>query len=180
MRINRKSLACLGAVVWAAAILGSVASAQAQRSGGGVTGEARLHPGTWGNQRASRNVRHARDYARGIYDHSRYAGTIPTEVARTDSEELGRNISRARQELKTAQKEVGQDPAAAATLTTIDEHLVTAAKEHAMLHEQCCKDSVDGTACMEHCSRILLELDKAQAEHDALLRTMEIQQRQQQ
>jgi hypothetical protein len=40
-----------------AAIVGLVLPgiAVAQKSGGGVVGGARLHPGTWGNQRASRS-----------------------------------------------------------------------------------------------------------------------------
>jgi len=33
---------------------------------------------------------------------------------------------------------------------------------------------VDGDVCMQRCSQILLELDKAQAEQDALIRSMEI------
>ncbi|MAT69118.1 MAG: hypothetical protein CMJ58_06290 [Planctomycetaceae bacterium] len=102
------------------------------------------------------------------------------DIARAESEELGRNIAKAQQELQTVQQEVGQEPTAAASLKTIKEHLSKAATEHAMLHKECEKESIDESACMKHCNQILLELDKAQAEHDALLRIMEIQERQQQ
>lgn len=180
MRLNRMTRASIGALICALAIWADVPMAQAQRSGGGVTGGARLRPGSWNQQRASRSVRHARDYARGIYEHSRDAGTIPVDIARAESEELGRNIANAQQELQAVRQEVGQDPAAAASLKTINEHLSKAATEHAMLHKECGKESIDGSACMKHCNQILLELDKAQAEHNALLRAMEIQQRQQQ
>jgi hypothetical protein len=59
-------------------------------------------------------------------------------------------------------------------MKSINEHLTAAAKHHTMLHEECCKDSVDGAVCMTCCNNILLELDKAQAEHDALIRSLEI------
>ena len=180
MRLNRMTLASIVALTCALVIWGDVPTAQAQRSGGGVTGAARLRPGSWSQQRASRSVRHARDYARGIYEHSRDARSIPVDIARAESEELGRNIAKAQQELQTVQQEVGQEPTAAASLKTIKEHLSKAATEHAMLHKECEKESIDESACMKHCNQILLELDKAQAEHDALLRIMEIQERQQQ
>ena len=99
---------------------------------------------------------------------------IQPNVAKTESEELGRNIAKAKQEFAVVRQEVGSDPAAAATLKTIDQHLAGAEKQHAMLHEECCKESVDGLTCMKHCNQILLELDKAQAEHDAMMRAMEI------
>jgi hypothetical protein len=61
-----------------------------------------------------------------------------------------------------------------AALKSIEKHLTTAADQHTKLHEECCKDSVDGDVCMKHCNQILLELDKAQAEQDALIRSMEM------
>ena len=119
-------------------------------------------------------MRHARDYSRDIYHYSRTPRTIQPSVAKADAEELGRNITTAQQEMATVRKEVGNDPAATDTLNTIDQHLATAEKQRKMLYEECCKESVDGLACMKHCNQILLELDKAQAEHDALMRSMEI------
>ena len=149
-------------------------SALAQKSGGGVVGEARLHPGTWGNQRASRSTRHARNYSRDIYRYSRDADRIEPSVAKSESEELGRNIAKAQKELPAARQEVGNDAAALAMLKSVEQHLAAAAEHHKMLHEECCKEAVDGSVCMKHCSAILLELDKAQAEQDALIRALEM------
>ncbi|QEG35790.1 hypothetical protein [Bythopirellula goksoeyrii] len=133
--------------------------------------------GSWSNQRASRSVQHARNYSRDIYRYSRDAKSMEPAVAKSQSEELGRNITKAQQELVTVQKEVGSDPAAVSALKSINEHLAAAVKHHKMLHEECCKDSVDGSICMNCCNTIILELDKAQAEHDALMRSMEMKEK---
>lgn len=130
--------------------------------------------GSWANQRASRSVQHARNYSRDIYRYSRDAQRMEPAVAKSQSEELGRNITNAQQELATVSKEVSSDPDAVAALKSINEHLAAAAKQHKMLHEECCKDSVDGSMCMNCCNKIILELDKAQAEHDALIRSLEM------
>jgi hypothetical protein len=74
-----------------------------------------------------------------------------------------------------ARQEAGNDAKTLAALKTVERHLTTAAEHHKMLHEECCKDEVEGSVCMKHCSQILLELDKAQAEQDALIRSMEIE-----
>ncbi|MDC0936961.1 hypothetical protein OAS39_11800 [Pirellulales bacterium] len=176
MSYERKRLLTLGAVVLAAMLVAAPTDALAQgnKSPGGLTGGARLRPGTSANQRASRSVRHARDYSRDIYHYSRVPAMIQPSVAKTESEELGRDIAKAQQEFAAVRQEVGSDPATTATLKTIDQHLAAAEKQHAMLHAECCKESVDGTACMKHCNQILLELDKVRAEHDAMLRSMEI------
>lgn len=176
MSNEQNKLLKLCVVVLTAAVMMGPSDALAQRkSPGGVTGEARLRPGSWSNQRASRRVRHARDYSRDIYRYSRDAGSIEPAVAKSESEELGRNIAKAQQELATAREELGSNPETVAALKSINEHLATAAKHHEMLHEECCKDTVEGTACMSCCNQIILELDKAQAEHDALIRSLEIE-----
>ncbi len=93
---------------------------------------------------------------------------------KAESEELGRNINKSQQELATTTNEVGNDPDAVAAVKSINEHLAAAAKHHKMLHEECGKEAVDGKACMTCCNTILQELDKAQLEHDALMRSMEM------
>lgn len=161
----------LTAVVFAGPV---TAATQRAKSPGGVTGEARLHPGTWTHRRASRHVRHARDYARDVYRYARDASRIDPAVAKSESEELGRNIAKAQKELATARQEAGSDTATVAALKSIEKHLVSAVKQHKMLHAECCKPSVDGSVSMNCCSSITLDLDKAQAECDALLRDQEI------
>lgn len=163
-------------VMIVAAAAAAPATALAQRkSPGGLTGGDRLRPqSTYSNQRASRSINHARDYSRDIYQYSRTPRTIQPSVAKSEAEELGRNITSAQKDLVVVREEVVSDPAAAAPLNSIDQHLAAAEKQHAMLFEECCKESVDGLTCMKHCNQILLELDKAHAEHDALMRSMEI------
>jgi hypothetical protein len=171
----RKGLLSLAVVALAALAMTAPTDALAQhKSPGGVTGIDRLRPGSSANHRGSRSLRHALDYSRDIYQSSQSGMTMQPSVAKSDSEELGRNIARAQQELAVVRQEVGSDPATAETLKTIDQHLAVADKEQTMLYAECCKDSVDGLACMKHCNQIIMELDKAQAEHDALMRAMEI------
>ncbi len=174
MSYQRKRLLKLGTAVVSVAFLIGPSVASAQRGAGGVTGEARLHPGTWSKQRASRHIRHARDYSRDIYRYSRDAKTIDPAVAKSESEELGRNITKAQQEVAVACQKAGSDTATVASLKSIEKHLASAAKQHKVLHEECCKASVDGGVSMSCCSTIILDLDKAQAEQQALLRSLEI------
>ena len=117
---------------------------------------------------------HARDYAGDIYSYSRDAKRIEPTVAKAQSEELGHNITMAKKEVAVAQKEASGDAATLAKLKSIDQHLTTAAEHHEMLHKECCKTTVDGMVCMDCCNKILTELDKAQAEQDALIRTTEM------
>jgi hypothetical protein len=95
-------------------------------------------------------------------------------VARADSEELSRNIRSAQRELADVRKEIGNDSETLAALKAVEQHLAAASQHQKLLHEECNKDSVNRTACMKHCNAILLELDKAQAEHDALIRSIEM------
>ena len=174
MSAERKKLMLVWVVMITTVIATGGTIAFAQKSGGGVTGGDRLRPGTWGNQRASRSIGHARNYSQDIYRYSRDAERVEPSVAKSESEELGRNIAKAQKEVTDARQEVGKDAQALATLKSVEQHLTAAADHHKMLHEECCKDSVDGGVCMKHCNQILLELDKAQAEQDAVIRGLEM------
>jgi hypothetical protein len=128
----------------------------------------------WAQHRAARSTRHARTYAQDVYHYSRHVHRVDPIVAKSDSEELGRNITKAQQDIGIARKEAGNDTATVAALKSIEKHLTAAAEQHKMLHMECCKDAVDGNVCMTHCNQIMLELDKAQAEQDALIRALDI------
>jgi len=169
MSIERKMLHTLVAVI-VTAVLASETSAAPS------LGISKPYYGS-SNQRTSRSVRHARSYSRGIYKYSRDADRIDPAVAKSESEELGHNITKAQKDLAMARQEAGNDAKTLAALKTVDQHLTTAAEHHKMLHEECCKDEVEGSVCMEHCNQILLELDKAQAEQDALIRSMEMKEK---
>lgn len=176
MYYEHKQLPSLAVILLTAVVAVGPTVAQAQRkSPGGLTGGDRLRPGSsYNSQRASRSIRHARDYSRDLYHYSRVPGTIQPSVAKADAEALGHNIAAAQQQLAAVREEVGNDPTASAPLKTIDQHLASAEEQQKMLYKECCKESIDSLACMKHCNQILLELDKAQAEHDALMRSLEI------
>jgi len=176
MLYERKNLLTLWVLIFAVAVLAgpALAAAPKGRSPGGVTGGARLRPGTWSNQRASRHVRHARDYSRDIYRYSRDARHVDPVIIKAESAALGQNIVRAQQEFAVACQEAGSDVDTVASLKSIEKHLDSAEKQHKILHKEYCKPSVDGSASMSCCSKITSDLDKAQAEHGALLRSLEI------
>lgn len=169
MTIQRKMSHTLVAVIVTAVLASEISAAPS-------LGISKPYYGS-SNQRTSRSVRHARSYSRGVYQYSRDADQIDPAVAKSESEELGHNITKAQKDLATARQEAGNDAKTLAALKTVDQHLTAAAEHHKMLHEECCKDEVEGSVCMEHCNQILLELDKAQAEQDALIRSMEIKSR---
>lgn len=163
-------------VALTAAVLAGPSDSMAQnqrKSPGGLTGGARQHPGTWNNQRASRSIRHASDYSRDISSYARGVDRIAPAIVKSESEELGRSIAQGQKEIAAARELAGADTEAQTAYKSIDGHLSAAAKHHAMLHEECCKDSVDGKVCAKCCNDILMELDKAKAEHDALIKSME-------
>lgn len=165
--VLHKQVAVTGAAMLAILVLASGSSAAPS------LGISKPYYGS-SNQRTSRSIRHARSYSRGIYEYSRDADKIDPAVAKSESEELGHNITKAQKELATSRAEAGNDVKTLAALKSIEQHLAAAAQHHQMLHEECCKSSVDGMVCMDCCNNILLELDKAQAEQDALIRSIEM------
>jgi len=127
-----------------------------------------------GNQDSYRSIRRARDTAEDSYHFSRDVKQIDPADAKARSEELGQDVSKAQKALAKARKEAGNDADALSALKSIEKHLAAAAEQHKMLHEECCKDAVEGSVCMKHCNQILSELEKAQAEQGALIRSMEM------
>ena len=169
----RKVLLSLCVALAAMVVVSGPTAALAQRDAG-AKARGEFGKGFWSNQRASRNMRHARDYSRGFYRYSREARTIQPEVAKTESAELGRNIDAAKKELATVREEYAGDKEVLASLKVIEDHLTKAAAQHKTLHAACQQDTVDGTVGMECCNVITKELEKAMAEHAALMRKLEI------
>lgn len=172
--MSHRTLAGICFALVAMLIVADASTAWGQRPRSAI--ERRLHPGRgfWANQRAYRNMRHARDYSQSIYTYSRDAATIEPEVAKSESERLGQDIAGAEKELAIARKEAGQDKETLAALGVVEKHLAKAAEMHKALHEECCKDDVDGGVCAKHCSEITKELEKALAEQAALIRSHEL------
>tara|TARA_R110002124_G_scaffold223994_1_gene389449 strand:- start:32 stop:589 length:558 start_codon:yes stop_codon:yes gene_type:complete len=126
------------------------------------------------NQRASRSMSHARDYSRDLYYYARDAHIIDPKIAKSESTELGRNIEATKKELATIRKEYAGDKEVLASLKLIEDHLKNATTQHKTLHTECQMDTFDGNAGMKCCSDITKELEKAMAEHAALMRKLEI------
>ena len=82
MNTYTKSMPTLAAI---AGLAVSASAAFAQRSGGGVTGDARLHPGTWGSQRSSRSYSNSRAMNQNTAPVVRSDST-PTAVAQAPTE----------------------------------------------------------------------------------------------
>jgi len=154
------------------AVSGPTAAFAQRDAGSKARGE--FGTGFWSNQRAARNMQHARDYSRGLYRYSRDAEVIRPEVLKSESAELGRNIESANKELATLREEYKADKEVLASLKTIEDHLTKAAAQHKTLHAECQKENIDGTVGMECCNTITKELEHAMAEHAALMRKLEM------
>ena len=166
----------------------SVASAQgirskADRNNGG---------GFFETQRSSRGINHARDYARDIYQYSsprpvyqsspggpvnQYStapAVVSAPIMKSESQRLEQTIVVAKQNVAALQEQFKSNPTKLESVKTIDQHLTKAAELQKELHMECCKETVDGMVCAMCASKIVKELDKAAAEHESLVREMEI------
>jgi hypothetical protein len=123
--------------------------------------------------RSQRSMRHARDYSSDLHNYSRQVKKIEPQVAKQESAKLGENIAAAQHDLSAIRKSAADDKAVLAALDVIDNHLARAAETHKMLHAECQKEMVDGKVCTHCCNEITKELEKAMAEHAALLRTLD-------
>jgi hypothetical protein len=119
-------------------------------------------------------MRHARDYSQDIYYYSRGAQRIEPQVAKAESEQLGKNIDAVKKELAVVRTESAADKETLAALEAIEKHLTKAVETHKMLHAESSRDSVEGGICAKCCSEITKALEMAMAEHDALRRTLEL------
>lgn len=156
---------CLAIIVAFTATDVSTASAQTYPKG-------KPHYG-WRNERAARDMRHASDYSRDLYQYSRSVDTVDPEVAKSEAKALGDNIVAAQKELAGVRKEAGDDKETLQAVESIEKHLGNAAAMHKTLHEACNMTSVDGKASAHCCSVITKELEKAMAEHSALIRNID-------
>lgn len=170
--------------------LSGFASAQNVRS----SIDRKFHPegGFFETQRSSRGINHARDYARDIYQYSsprpvyQYNQGVPVTqystapavvsapVMKSESQRLEQTIVVAKQNVAALQEKCKNSPSKLESVKTIDQHLTKAAELQKDLHMECCKETVDGMVCAMCASKIVKELDKAAAEHEALVREMEI------
>lgn len=124
--------------------------------------------------RSQRSMRHARDYSSDLHNYSRDVKKIEPQVAKSESTKLGENIATAQHNLDALRKSAAGDAETLAALDAVQEHLKRAAKTHTALHAECSKDVVDGGVCTHCCNEITKELEKAMAEHSALMRKLDM------
>lgn len=160
----------LAAMVVFTALQSQVASAQKIRS----TAERRQHPGKgfWANQRASRNIQHARDYSRSIGQYVTEAESISPTVAKAESEALGSRIEAIQNELVIVRKENADSPEVLEQVKGIETTLNRAAETCAMLHAECCKDTINGQVCGDMAGKITATLDQVAKQHGKLKKSM--------
>ena len=127
----------------------------------------------WGNS-GGRSVRHARDYSRGYRSYARQAPTITPQIARHEAAGVGQNIASAQMQFGEMRKTT-TDAAALASLTLIDQQLVAAAKAHALMHEMCKMETIDGDATMQCCKDVDAALAKAISEHEKMMKGLGVE-----
>ncbi len=137
--------------------------------------ERRLRPGDgyWANQRAARNMQHARDYMSGLYDYTVRAERVAPAVAQSEVEAVTRNLQATRQNLTVVRETAPEDQAVKTSIDGIEQHLKRAIELHQTLHEECHRQEIDREATADCCNDLIRELDQAIAEHGALMRQLE-------
>jgi hypothetical protein len=127
-------------------------------------------------QGAGTRIGHAREYTQQLYTYAQGCptGTLQPPIVKQESEQIGNTIQAARQNLDSVKKvaATAKDEDILKRIESIDKHLVAAADHHKMLHMECCKDEAGNEAIGNCCSDLMTELDKALAEHAALIRQL--------
>ena len=132
---------------------------------------------TWAHQSAGRRIGHAIDYSRDLRGYASYPRVVqrqqqPVFVPVTPypvimTEEVGRNIAAARQDMAVAKKapQVAKDAEAQKSFEAIEKHLIAAAEQHAAMADCCQGEQCDADTLMKCCDAAIKELERAQAEN---------------
>lgn len=127
----------------------------------------------WSSTRsAGRYLQSANDGCQDLYQYTNTTPAIVPSVAKKASEDISKNVDAAKKYLGAVRKEAAGDKAVVAKLDAIEKHLAAAMDHHKKMHEECCKDHVDAEKTADCCSDMITELEKAQAEHRALMRLL--------
>lgn len=168
MYIPRKLL--IGGAILALSVAALQGEAMAQR--GAAQKSLDMYFPNWNNQSAQRRMRHARDYGRGLFDYSWRARSVNPQYATSEAAEVERNVQEARKNLKDVRKENSDDKQVVASLESIEKHLAAALKHHGEFCAACATEEGEDAKMMSCCNEMLTELDKAIAEHEALMRRL--------
>ena len=159
---------CLLAVV----SLAMASSALAQRDAGAkIRGEYNFYGGA-----AGRSMRGAQEYSHAYREYAKAAPEqkVNPEVAKEASDAIGTYIVKSQKHMAWMRKQASNDKATLASIDSIDKHLAEAAKSHKEMHETCMKDNVDAAESMKCCQHIDEHLAKAIAEHDKLMKQLNL------
>lgn len=147
----------------------------------------RLHAGhgwanrnTWSHQSAGRRIGHAIDYSRDLRGYASYPRVVqPQQPAVVPvapypvivTEEIGRNIAAARQDVAVAKKapQVANDAEAKKSFDLIEKHLAAAAEQHAAMGDCCAGEECDADELMKCCDEAIKHLEEARAENRKLM-----------
>lgn len=150
----------------------------AQRSRG-VDGTGR---GYTAGLSSGRQINHARQSSRAVYSYTVPAPgaahvvanppVVHAEVTRPDVEVIGHNIAAAQAGIKVMKKEFPEE-GIQKRIAAIEKHLLEAATLQKTAHAECMKESPEVKMVMSCCNDLMKELDKARAEHAALMRHLE-------
>lgn len=167
--MNRR-LFILGMTVLTLALTSHDASAQRSTRS---TADRRQHPGKgfWSNQSASRRIGHALDYSRGLSDYARRAQVVDRDFAKSQVEEIGRNISVAEQQLMTVRKDAEQtgDKTTVADIDRISKALKAAQSAHADCVKHCEQANLDTTKLDKSAAKVTKSLEDAASTHKQMM-----------
>jgi hypothetical protein len=128
----------------------------------------------WSGNRAGRSVRHATDYSRGLHQYATGAPQIAPQAARQEVAGVSQNLMAAKQDYAVLRKAASDDRETIAILDAIDKHLAAADAELKAAHACCEAPEVDSKMLAECCSKMTTALEKAHAEHEKLMKRIEV------
>jgi len=164
-----KSVLSLAVVLAVTTIGASVASAQLR-----INDKVARNNGAsfFANNRASRNIQHARDYSRSIQQYTTQIQTIDPTVTQSESQMLGHKIQGIQREMVVIREANASNPQVVEQVKGIETKLTQCANIQEMLHKECCKDSPDGKVCSDMAGKLTSTLDQIGKDHAKLLKTM--------
>lgn len=118
----------------------------------------------------SRNLHTARGYAHGVYAYPAPLMQSQPSMPRNDAVIIGHALTGAQQNLAVTKQQLVNDKDAMARIDALEKHLLAAVEKHKQLHAECMKPTADGQMTASCCNDLIKDLDKAIAEHDALVR----------
>jgi hypothetical protein len=168
------SIESVGKFVMALAVVAGLTVGYPQTSNAQINDKVSRNNGApfFANQRASRNIQHARDYSRGIQSYATQAQVIQPEVIKAESQMLGQQLQAIQRDMVIVRQENASNPKVVEQVKKIETKLGQATSVQKSLHEECCKSSPDGKMCAEMCGKMHSSLDDIKKEHDKLLKEL--------